>query len=110
MDGDIAQLARAAALQAVGQGFESPYLHTHGAVRGGLRRRLTGIGKGNARKRRLECQRKGRFKVCRVFQRFTGLLDGHLSWRSLRESEKDNMVKRIEVYGGCLGAVRRRRP
>ncbi len=25
--GDIAQLARAAALQAVGQGFESPYLH-----------------------------------------------------------------------------------
>ena len=24
--GDIAQLARAAALQAVGQGFESPYL------------------------------------------------------------------------------------
>ena len=26
MDGDIAQLARAAALQAVGQGFESPYL------------------------------------------------------------------------------------
>ena len=25
--GDIAQLARAAALQAVGQGFKSPYLH-----------------------------------------------------------------------------------
>ena len=27
MDGDIAQLARAVALQAIGQGFESPYLH-----------------------------------------------------------------------------------
>ncbi|CEM62922.1 hypothetical protein TPHV1_500031 [Treponema phagedenis] len=26
-EGDIAQLARAAALQAVGQGFKSPYLH-----------------------------------------------------------------------------------
>ena len=26
-NGDIAQLARAAALQAVGRGFESPYLH-----------------------------------------------------------------------------------
>ena len=25
--GDIAQLARAVALQAIGQGFESPYLH-----------------------------------------------------------------------------------
>ena len=23
---------------------------------------------------------------------------------------KDNMVKRIQVYGGCLGAERRRRP
>ena len=23
---------------------------------------------------------------------------------------KDNMVKRIQVYGGCLGAGRRRRP
>ena len=27
--GDIAQLARASALQAEGQGFESPYLHTN---------------------------------------------------------------------------------
>ena len=27
LSGDIAQMARAAALQAVGQGFESPYLH-----------------------------------------------------------------------------------
>ena len=25
------------------------------------------------------------------------------------ESGKNNMVKRIKVYGGCLGAVRRRR-
>ena len=77
--GDIAQLARAAALQAVGQGFESPYLHTHDVVRGGLQRRLKRIGKGNARKRRLECLKKGRFEVCRVFQRFVGLLDGQLS-------------------------------
>ena len=59
MDGDIAQLARAAALQAVGQGFESPYLHTHDVVRGGLQRRLKKIGKGNARKRRLECLKEG---------------------------------------------------
>ena len=35
--GDIAQLARAAALQAVGRGFESHYLHfrAYGALAGG---------------------------------------------------------------------------
>ena len=33
-DGDIAQLARASALQAEGQGFESPYLHKPQSVTG----------------------------------------------------------------------------
>ena len=33
-DGDIAQLARASALQAEGQGFESPYLHKPQPVTG----------------------------------------------------------------------------
>ena len=31
------------------------------------------------------------------------------SERVIREGIKNNMVKRIRVHGGCLGAVRRRR-
>ncbi len=45
--GDIAQLARAAALQAVGQGFESPYLHSKHLGKPGAKRRFltTQLGK-----------------------------------------------------------------
>ena len=92
MDGDIAQLARAAALQAVGQGFESPYLHTHDAVRGGLQRRLKRIGKGNARKRRLGCLKKGRFEVCRVFQRFVGLLDRYCKLKKFTQIKAKKII------------------
>ena len=35
LSGDIAQMARAAALQAVGQGFESPYLQNRNGCRKG---------------------------------------------------------------------------
>ena len=51
-DGDIAQLARAMALQAIGRGFESHYLHTMPGRGNGLERiSLTFIGKGKAKER-----------------------------------------------------------
>ncbi len=37
-----------------------------------------------------------------------GVLEG--AGGKFRQEGKDNMVKRIQVYGGCLGAGRRRRP
>jgi hypothetical protein len=46
--GDIAQLARAAALQAVGQGFESPYLQKDWRSRGSNGYLLSSVGNSTA--------------------------------------------------------------
>ena len=79
-DGDIAQLARAMALQAIGRGFESHYLHEMPRVR--------------------ERPGAGFFDITR---------DGEGKRESCGRV-KHNMVKRERAYGGCLGAARRRRP
>ena len=50
--GDIAQLARASALQAEGQGFESPYLHKPQPVTGKTAEDLDISREGKRRKRR----------------------------------------------------------
>ena len=58
-DGDLAQLARASALQAEGQGFKPPNLHSLGAARveRGRARSLTGRGKGEGLKRKRDLPR-----------------------------------------------------
>ena len=44
-----------------------------------------------------------------MFFWFDSKLQLQMEIRPIREGIKNNMVKRIRVHGGCLGAVRRRR-
>jgi hypothetical protein len=114
--GDIAQLARAAALQAVGRGFKSHYLHEADGPRrgppGDTIFDTTREGESRPRERAASeaalCF-PAEVKLLKSAKRATYRKKADTARIKLVRA-KTNMVKRIRAHGGCLGVVRRRRP
>ena len=82
-EGELAQLARASALHAEGQRFESVILHNK---------------RPEVRNRRYKPKRLGKERKARRKRSLT-----------LCTYKKSNREKVIRVHGGCLGSWRRRR-